>query len=740
MSKRNVLIKQHDSTDCAAACLSMVCFYYKKELNIAGIRDILGTDIKGTTLLGLEQASRKLGFESKAVRVSKSGFKSKFTLPAIAHTVTDQGWCHFVVIRKIKNDKVWVSDPVKGNLKMSIDEFYKDFDGVVLLLVPSNEFIESKQKTKSVFQRYINLIKTQKRLFAYAIISSFILTMLGIFSSMFNKYLMDEILPYKLKKDLIIYAIIFALVGMTQIAIEFVRSHMLLYLSQKIDIPLVLGYFKHIFSLPMKFFSTRKVGDILTRFSDSFTIKNVLTSVYLTTIIDIIMAVASAVILLTMSKPLFVVILIIALVSALIIYIFKKPYKNLNLEKMEQASELNSSIIENLKGIETIKANAYENKTMDNIERNYIKSLRVSFREGFLSNIQALCNSVTGTFGNLTLMCVGANLVMNGDMTLGTLLAFASLSTFFMVPIGRLIGIQLSLQEANISMKRMSEILEIEPERYSEGFDLEDLDGDICLNNVTFRYGYRSPVINNVSFTIPKGKKVALVGESGSGKTTISKLLLRFFETEDGEITIGGKNICDMNVEQIRKSIGYVPQNIELFSGTIKDNIRVGKEDATDMEIQTVCKLTGCDEFINRMPAKYDSFLEEAGGGLSGGERQRLAMARAMIKSNKFLILDEATSNLDFLSERKIYDTIFNKLKGTTMLIIAHRLSTIRNCDVICVLDKGKVSEIGTHEELIAMNGMYYKLWASQVGLDIPEDEKEEEKLNLETSQNVMVY
>ncbi|WP_073381807.1 peptidase domain-containing ABC transporter [Eubacterium callanderi] len=738
--KRKVLVKQHDATDCGAACLSMICFYYHKELSITKLRDVLGTDIKGTTLAGLAKGAEFLGFETKALRVDMENFQEPFTLPAIAHVLTDEGLAHYIVIRKIKKGNVWISDPAKGDERMSVVDFYDDFDGILLLLKPTEKFVESKQKTKSVFDHFMKLILAQKKLFIYAIIASLLLTVFGIISSLFNKFFMDEILPYHLEKELLIYVIAFGLLGLTQAAVGFIRSHMLLYLSQKIDIPLVLGYFNHIFNLPVRFFATRKVGDILTRFSDSFTIKNVLTSIYLTIIIDVVMTVASGVILYVMNKSLFAVIVVITFISAILIYIFKRPYKKINYEQMEQSAQLNSTIIESLRGIEAVKGNANEEQTMEYIEKDYIKNLRVNFHQGFLSNIQGSINGVISTMGNLVLMYIGALQVMEGNITLGTLFAFTSLSGYFMEPIGRLISMQFQIQEASISMKRMSEILEVEEEQNTEiKYPIfNKIHSDIEIKNVMFRYGSRKPVLDKVSLTIPKGKKVALVGESGSGKTTLSKLLLRFFDYEDGSIMINHKEIMDYDIRSLRKSIGYVPQNVELFSGTVISNIRRGKPGASQQEVEYACELSGCDSFIEKLPGRYQTFLEEAGGGLSGGEKQRLAMARALVKQPEFLILDEATSNLDFISESKIYDTIFNKLQKTTMLIIAHRLSTIRNCDVIYVMDKGRVVEVGSHEQLLENKNMYYQLWMSQIGeKDYKDTDREEESIE---EKDIMVY
>lgn len=649
--------------------------------------------------------------------------------------ITDEGLSHFVVIHKIKKDKVTILDPAKGVEKKGIDEFFKSFDGILLLIVPNNEFTPGKNKTGGMLSKFIDLLLPQKALFIYSIIGSVILTLLGIASSFFNKILMDEILPYGLKDQLKIFVIGFLVLGVTQIILSAIRQHMLLYLSQKIDIPLLLGYFKHVYKLPMSFFTIRKVGDILTRFSDAGTIKNILTSISLSLIMDIVLASASAVILYIMNSTLFVVILSLTTVSAALIYIFKEPYKKINLKQMEAGARLNSHIIESLKGIETIKILAAEEKSIEKLEIQYITNLKIAFKEGVLSNIQGSISGAVSTIGNLILMYIGAMMVIDGKITLGSLMAFTSLSSYFMEPIGRLIGLQLSIQEASVSLKRISEIYEVDKEQIEEDkIKIEEIIGDIDIENVTFRYGSRSPVLKDVSIKIPKGKKVALVGESGSGKTTISKLLLKYYTPEEGKINISGYDIEEIDIYALRKAMAYVPQNIELFSGSIRENVVLGKDNATYEEVKNACENASCNSFIEKLPAKYDTYLDEAGGGLSGGERQRLALARALIKKSKFLILDEATSNLDFISEAKIYDTLFVKGRNLTMLIIAHRLSTIRNCDIIYVLDKGQVVEVGDHETLLKKKGYYYRLYESQVG-DIESKTIDEDDINCSVMQ-----
>lgn len=613
-------------------------------------------------------------------------------------------------------------------MRVKIDEFYERFTGAILLLKPTNEFEAGKIKGKELFDRYIKLLLPQKKLFIYAFLASIIVTALGIVSSLFNNVIYDEILPYRQTDVLKIMLVVFLVISFTSTMLSFIRQWILMHLSIKIDIPLMLGYFEHIYNLPMKFFATRKTGDITTRFSDAFTIKNIFTSIALSLIMDISMAIVSGAILFQMNTKLFVVIIFLTCISILLVYIFKQPYKKINEEQMQQASILNSEIIEGLRAVETIKGNANEGNELENIEREYIKSLRIGYRESMLSNVQGTISSVISGLGNLLLLYVGISQVINNEMTLGSYMAFMTLEGYFMSPISNLIGLQLQIQEANISMKRLAEIMEYEREQQiinSDGIevidekkyqDIDQVDGDIEIKNLTFRYGNRKPALDNISFTIPKGQKVALVGSSGSGKSTIAKLLLKYYEPESGEISIDGVDIQEYSNSSLRRAISYVPQNIELFSKSIYDNIRISRLSATLEEVKEAAKKADAHEFIKRLPMQYNTYLEEAGNGLSGGEKQRIVLARAFLKDNQFYIMDESTSNLDFATENVIFDMIYNKFKKKTMLIVAHRLTTVKNCDKIIVMNRGSIVEQGTHDELLALKGEYYRLWEMQQG------------------------
>lgn len=664
---RYTFIKQHDATDCAAACMGMVCLHYKKETTITKLRDMMGTDLKGTNLIGLSKCAEELGFNCQAVKVDKEGFVSRYTLPAIANIVTKEGLSHFVVIFRITKKYVIIGDPAKDLERLTIDEFYKKFTGAMLLLKPNSEFEREKIKGTKLFDRYIKLLLPQKKLFIYALVASLLVTLLGILSSLFNNIIYDEILPYQQKDVLKMMLAVFLGISLTSTFISFARQWILMHLSIKIDIPLMLGYFEHIYKLPMKFFASRKTGDITTRFSDAFTIKDIFTSIALSLIMDISMALITGVILFQMNPKLFAVIIMMTLISIVLVFIFKQPYKKINEEQMQQSSILNSEIIEGLRAVETIKGNANEDIELESIEREYIKSLRISYKEGMLSNVQSTISSVISGVGNLVLLYVGIMQVINNNMTLGSFMAFNTLAGYFMDPIGNLVSLQLSIQEANISMKRLSEIMDYEREQKSE----------------------------------------------------------RQYQ-----------EISEYKNDDIRHAISYVPQNIELFSKSIYDNIRVTRQSATLDEVKEAAKAADAHEFIKRLPMQYYTYLEEAGNGLSGGEKQRIALARAFLKENQFYIMDESTSNLDFATENIIFDMIYNKFRKKTMLIIAHRLATVKNCDKIIVMDKGKIVEQGTHQQLLERKGLYYRLWEMQQGNFVIKEDSDKDEQFAENFEN----
>lgn len=716
LRKRYVCVKQHDSKDCGAACLATIAKHFGLRLPISRIREAAGTDTRGTSAYGLIQAAQELGFTAKGVKGDQAAFFTPFPLPAIAHVVVDQALLHYVVIYKITKNQVVLADPARGMVTYTPEQFFSIWTGVLFLLTPASSFKKGNE-TKGLFSRFFHLIIPHKKLLLHICLASFLYSFLGIGGAFYVKYLLDEMIPYSLEQTLHLFSAGMVMLIIFKILLQAFRAHLILYVSQKLDIALMLGFYRHVLTLPMNFFGTRKTGEIISRFMDASKVREAISNASLSMLIDSVMAMAGGVILYMQNAFLFGITLIIVLFYALLVWLFHKPYDRLNRCQMEENAQLHANLVESIQGIETIKAYSAEYKTSLETEKKFIKLLKSILKFGFVSNVQASLQGFVSAAGGIVILWAGAGQVIQGNLTMGQLIAFNALLAYFLEPIQNLIHLQSSLQSAVVAADRLGEILDLQPERQAaegkKAFPLS-LQGAIHINAVHFRYGTRELTLKNIQISISAGEKVAFVGESGSGKTTLIKLLLKFYMPEKGDILINENNIQDINVDVLRGEMGFIPQQPSFFSGTIRDNLCLGVSDDIDLEaIIAAAKKAKAHDFINQLPLRYDTLLEEGASNLSGGQRQRLAIARALLKQPDILIMDEATSNLDSITEKAISEAIFD-LHPITTLIIAHRLSTVIRCDRIYVMEKGEVVEYGSHHQLMERKEKYYHLWKDQ--------------------------
>lgn len=708
-------ILQNDETDCGPACLAAIFQKYKLKVSIATIRDIAGTDRQGTSAYGLVKVIEYYGFQQKVVEADKTALTSKLPLPAIAHVVIDNSLLHYVVITKVKGDTVVVSDPAKGIVKYKKEEFLKIWTNVLIFIAPTNNSQKGNKKQNTLIS-FFRLLISQKWLLIKIFVLSMILTSIGIITSFYYQVLMDNIVPSSSLEMLNYVSVITLCLFFVQIGLNFLRGFLIVKLEQNIDVPIMLGYYNHALILPMKFYSMRDTGEIISRFNDASSIRDIVSEASLTIMMDTIMAVVGAIVLFNSNRLLFLISVVMLILYGIIVFVYNKPIKKINRKTMEMNAKVTSQFVETINGIETIKAFNQEKNEKEKTDKLYRKFLKKVFNGGILSLSQQTVTMFVAVVGELVVLWVGAAYVIKGELTLGELITFNALLGYFIEPIKNLINLQPSIQTAIVAADRLGEILDIAPEYNSEQ-DKADNNiefNKISISNLDFRFGTRDLVLKNINLEILCGEKIAFVGESGSGKTTLAKLLVRLYKQEKGSIKFDSFDIREFSISQIRNNISYISQNTFLFSGTIKENLLFGNSAANDNDISRVCKMCELEEYINSLPLKYNTRIEENGKNLSGGQKQRLAIARALLNKPKILIMDEATSNLDCITEKTIENTINKFSENMTTIIIAHRLSTIKDCDKIFVFRNGEIVETGNHKDLLNQVGYYYQLWNGQ--------------------------
>ena len=691
---------QHSASDCSAACVVMVGRYWGREFNINRLRELAYVSRDGASLKGLANAVENLGFNSRPVKASLDRLAHQ-QLPVIAHWEGN----HYIVVFEISPQHVIICDPAIGQKKLTHAEFVKGWTGYCLLMEPTLALKNPEGKSTDFWQLF-QLVTPHRVVIGEIFIASIVLQIFGLISPIFTQLILDGAIANKSASSLATFGVGLLIFGIFQIAMTALRQYLMAQTANRIDAALLIGFIRHAFSLPLSYFDSRHVGDIISRIQENHKIQTFITGQSLGVLLDLMSVFVYATLMFIYSWKLALVTLI-SIPPFLILTFASTPFlKKMSREIFNASNAENSYLIEALNGVRTVKSMSVEKSVRWSWEERLNQEIKQTYRGQIMGIKIQMISSTINTFSSTALIWIGASLVISGEFTIGQLFAFNMLSANVISPFQRLAGIWNNLQEVGIAIERLCDVIEAKPE---EDIDehrqpLDKLQGYVKFNNVTFRYNKdaESNILENINFEIKPGQTIALVGRSGSGKTTLSKLILGLYQPTTGSISIDGKDLKTISLHSLRSQIGIVDQDTFLFSGTVKANITLAKPGASQKEIHRAAELAGADEFINKMPMRYDTDIGEGGGMLSGGQRQRLAIARALLNNPRLLIFDEATSSLDTESERIIQENLEKICHHRSTIIIAHRLSTVQKADLILVLDKGVLVESGDHHQLMA--------------------------------------
>ncbi|QGX45973.1 peptide cleavage/export ABC transporter [Streptococcus equinus] len=707
-------VSQIDMRDCGVAALASVAKHYGSHFSLAHLRELAKTSKEGTTALGIVEAAKKIGFETRAIQANMELFEMPdIPYPCIVHVNKQGKLQHYYVVYKAKKDSLIIGDPDPsvGVIKMAKADFAKEWTGVAIFLAPAPTYKPHKDK-KNGLSSFLPIIFKQKALLTYIVLASLLVTIINIVGSYYLQGILDEYIPNQLQSTLNIVSIGLVVTYIMQQIMSFSQQYLLVVLSQRLTIDVILSYIRHIFELPMSFFATRRTGEVISRFTDANSIIDALASTILSIFLDVSILIIVGSVLILQNAKLFFLTLVALPIYAIIIFAFMKPFERMNHDVMQANSMVSSAIIEDINGIETIKSLTSEETRYRNIDSEFVGYLDKSFTLSKYEAIQTSLKQGAQLILNVAILWYGSHLVMTGKISVGQLITYNTLLSYFTNPMENIINLQTKLQSAKVANNRLNEVYLVSSEfNNKEVFNNKDfLKGDLVFDDVSYKYGFGRDTLSHINLSITEGEKVSLVGVSGSGKTTLAKMMVNFYSPNQGNITLGGYDYKTIDKKILRQHINYLPQQSYVFSGSILENLTLGASDnITQEDIIKACEIAEIRSDIEAMPMAYHTELSD-GAGLSGGQKQRLAIARAILTKAPVLILDEATSGLDVLTEKRVIHNLLS-LSDKTIIFVAHRLSIAEQSDRVLVLDKGKIVEEGHHKQLMKNQGFYAQLF-----------------------------
>lgn len=720
---------QADSKDCGATCLKMIAKFYGKSLGIEALRSLSETTREGSSLLNISDAAESIGFKTLGLKISTKKL-IEATLPCILHWDNN----HYVILYKIKKNKVYIADPALGLVEYTEDEFIRywignnanneTIEGILLLLEPTVKFYQSefdKEESKVFgFRMLFKYLYPYKNFVLQLIIGLIASSLLQLIFPFLTQSIVDVGIQ---NRDLnfiylILFAQLFLFIGRT--ALDVIRSWILLHLSTRISISLISDFFIKLMNLPISFFDVRMTGDIMQRINDHNRIEKILTTSSLEVFFSAINMLIMGGVLAYYNLKIFAVFFTGSAMYFFWVTLFLKKRKILDYKRFSEISNEQSKVIELISGMQEIKLHNAEKQKRWGWEYIQARLFNVSIKSLVLEQTQSIGSNFINELKNIIIVFLSAKLVIDGQITLGMMMAITSIVGSLNSPVLQLINFIREAQDAKISLARLSEIHEKQDE-IQQGVYQTNLIPENCtitIKNLAFRYtGSDINVLEDLNFSIPANKVTAIVGSSGSGKTTLMKLLLKFYEPNKGEIYINKTLINNISQKTWRNHIGTVMQEGYIFNDTIANNIAIGVDVVDKDRLVYASEVSNIKDFINDYPLGYNTRIGMEGVGMSTGQKQRLLIARAVYKNPDMLFFDEATSALDANNERDIMEKLNKFYKNKTVVVIAHRLSTVMNADQIVVLDKGKIVEIGNHNELVNLKGSYFKLIKNQLQL-----------------------
>lgn len=720
---------QLDSMDCGPTCLRMIGKHYGRTYTLQSLREKSFITRAGVSMLGISDAAESIGFRTSGVRITIEQLTTEALLPCILHWNQN----HFVVCYKIKNDNFYIADPAAGLLVYKKEELARCWQstkvdgkdtGTVLLLEPGPEFydIEEEKQTRqrglSFFFRYVTPYRREIVQLILGMITASILQLILPFltQSMVDTGIRDSNLNF-ITLILIAQLVIFV----AKLSVDFIRSWILLHVNSRINIALISDFLAKLMRLPLHFFDTKMVGDIMQRIGDHNRIESFMTGSSINTLFSFVNFIVFGFVLGYYDLTILGLFLVGNGLYVIWVLAFMKYRRELDIKRFAQAAGEQSNLFQLITGMQEIKLNNCETEKRWQWERIQVKFFKISIKGLALEQYQQLGSVFFNQTTNILISFLAARAVVSGEMTLGMMMSLTYIVGQLTSPIEQFIGFSRAFQDAKISLERLGEIHQKEDEEQSLSLKVNVLPEKRALKLEDLSFSYdgadRDYVLDGINLTIPQHKVTAIVGASGSGKTTLIKLLLGFYSPNKGCIRVGDQLLQNINPHVWRARTGCVMQDGFIFSDTIAKNIAIGAEVIDKDRLLHAVTVANIRDFIDSLPLGYNTKIGMEGSGVSQGQRQRILIARAVYKNPEFIFLDEATNALDANNEKEIMEHLHRFYEGKTVVVVAHRLSTVRDADTIIVLDKGRIAEEGTHTELTAKRGIYYQLVKNQLEL-----------------------